>query len=93
MDEQSYTIYKGLQKPLEFMGLRGRYIIWAAIGALTGLLVFAICFFLFSFGVAILSLFAVLSTCIGSIAVKQRRGLHSKNILKGTHITTHIFKV
>ena len=25
-----YPVFKGLQKPLEFMGLRGRYIYWAA---------------------------------------------------------------
>ena len=28
-----YPVFKGLQRPLEFMGLRGRYITWAAIAA------------------------------------------------------------
>ena len=27
----SYPMFKGLQKPLEFMGIQGRYITWAAI--------------------------------------------------------------
>ena len=27
-----YPMFKGLQRPLEFMGLQGRYITWAVIG-------------------------------------------------------------
>ncbi len=27
---QDYLMFKGLQKPLEFFGLQGRYIYWAA---------------------------------------------------------------
>ena len=30
-----YPLFKGLQKPLEFMGIQGRYIYWAA-GAIGG---------------------------------------------------------
>ena len=35
---QDYPIFKGLQKPLEFMGVQGRYIYWAA-GAIGGAIV------------------------------------------------------
>lgn len=28
-----YQMFKGLQRPLEFMGLQGRYITWAAVTA------------------------------------------------------------
>ena len=38
----SYPMFKGLQKPLEFMGIQGRYITWAAIavgGAILGFIV------------------------------------------------------
>ena len=28
-----YPLFKGLQKPLEFMGIQGRYIYWAAATA------------------------------------------------------------
>jgi len=34
---QDYPVFKGLQKPLEFMGLKGRYIYWAA-GAVGGMI-------------------------------------------------------
>ena len=30
-----YPIFKGLQRPLEFFGLQGRYIYWAAATART----------------------------------------------------------
>ena len=29
-----YQMFKGLQRPLEFMGLQGRYITWAAVTAI-----------------------------------------------------------
>ena len=29
----TYPVFKGLQKPLEFMGVQGRYIYWAAAAA------------------------------------------------------------
>ena len=32
-----YPMFKGLQRPLEFMGLQGRYITWAAITASVGI--------------------------------------------------------
>ena len=32
-----YPLFKGLQRPLELMGLQGRYIYWAAGVALTAL--------------------------------------------------------
>lgn len=35
-----YPMFKGLQRPLEFMGLQGRYITWAAITAAVGILGF-----------------------------------------------------
>ena len=35
-----YQMFKGLQRPLEFMGLQGRYITWAAVTAGVGILGF-----------------------------------------------------
>ena len=32
MQTNSYKVFKGLQKPLEFMGLKGRYV-WVGLGA------------------------------------------------------------
>lgn len=33
-----YQMFKGLQRPLEFLGLQGRYITWAAITAGVGMI-------------------------------------------------------
>ena len=89
----SYPVYKGLQRPLEFMGLQGRYIAWAAVGALGALIAFAVGFIVFGFGVAIVALIATLGSCVGLIAIKQKKGLHTKKIMKGVHITNFIFSV
>jgi len=39
---KDYPVFKGLQKPLEFLGLKGRYIFWAAGAVGGGLLGFLI---------------------------------------------------
>ncbi len=83
---KDYPIFKGLQKPLEFMGLQGRYIYWAAGtagGALLGLMiVYALAGFLLGLAFAVV----VLSAGISTILVKQRKGLHSKKEDKGVFI-------
>ena len=35
-----YPLFKGLQRPLEFMGIQGRYIYWAAATIGVGLILF-----------------------------------------------------
>ena len=53
----SYPMFKGLQKPLEFMGIQGRYITWAAIavgGAILGFII-AYCIFGFVVGLIVLA--------------------------------------
>ena len=50
----SYPLFKGLQKPLEFMGIQGRYITWAACavgGAIIGFII-VYCMFGFLAGLA-----------------------------------------
>ena len=83
---KDYPIFKGLQKPLEFMGLQGRYIYWAAGtagGALLGLMiVYTLAGFLLGLAFAVV----VLSAGISTILVKQRKGLHSKKEDKGVFI-------
>lgn len=47
-----YPIFKGLQRPLEFFGLQGRYIYWAAAtagGAVAGFIL-GYCIFGFAWG-------------------------------------------
>ena len=76
-DYPDYPVFKGLQKPLEFLGLRGRYIVWAACTVGGGLLSFLIGYVVFGFLIALVLL---------TIFVKQHKGLHSKKSPKGIYI-------
>ena len=44
-----YPMFKGLQRSLEFVGLRGRYITWATITANVGILGFMLVYALTGF--------------------------------------------
>ena len=85
-DYPVYPVFKGLQKPLEFLGLRGRYIVWAACTAGGGLLSFLIGYVVFGFLVALGLLTIILSVGGAAIFVKQHKGLHSKKSPKGIYI-------
>ena len=81
--ETEYPMFKGLQRPLEFMGLQGRYITWAAITAGVGILGFMLVYALTGFLLALAFSAVSISTGIGLIMVRQRRGLYSKILLSG----------
>ena len=81
-----YPLFKGLQKPLEFMGIQGRYIYWAAAavgGAIIGFII-AYCLIGFVGGLIVLSV----SLCTGAALVffKQKKGLHTKKEDHGVFI-------
>ncbi|MDY3897565.1 MAG: DUF4133 domain-containing protein [Prevotella sp.] len=78
-----YQMFKGLQRPLEFLGLQGRYITWAAITAGVGILGFMLVYALTGFLLALAFSAVSISTGIGLIMVRQRRGLYSKILLSG----------
>lgn len=81
-----YQMFKGLQRPLEFMGLQGRYITWAAITAGIGILGFMLVYALLGFLLALAFAVVSISCGIGLIMVKQRKGLYSKKTDKGIYI-------
>ena len=76
-----YPLFRGLQRPLEFMGLQGRYIYWAA-----GAVGFIIAYIIAGFVVGLVVL--VIAVCVGAgmILFKQRRGLHSKKTEHGVFV-------
>ena len=71
-DYPEYPVFKGLQRPLEFMGLRGRYIYWAASTAGAAILSFIIIYSLMGFAIG-----------ISMIIFKQMKGLHTKKVYHG----------
>ena len=74
-------MFKGLQRPLEFMGLQGRYIT-AAVAILGFMLVYA----LFGFLLALVFAAVTITVGIALILVKQRKGLYSKKIGRGLYV-------
>ena len=89
MDTENYTDYpmfKGLQRPLEFMGLQGRYIYWAAATVGTTLLGFMLVYSLLGFIVGLAFAVIALSTGTSLIVLKQKKGLHSKKEDKGIFV-------
>lgn len=81
-----YPLFKGLQKPLEFMGIQGRYIYWAA-GAIGGAIIgFILAYCLIGFLVGLITLVVSLGTGAAFIFIKQKKGLHSKRNEKGVFI-------
>lgn len=86
MNPEGYPVFKGLQKPLEFMGIRGRVLTLAAaaIGvSFVGFIVFSIALGkLAGFIAMVVMAIAGLIT----IYVKQRGGLHNKKRAKGIYI-------
>ena len=90
---QDYPMSKGLQKPLEFMGIQGRYIYWAA-GAIGGAIVgFILVYCLIGFVAGLITLVSSLGTGAAFIFIKQKKGLHSKNEDKGVFIYAHSKKI
>lgn len=88
-----YPIFKGPQRPLEFFGLQGRYIYWAAAtagGAVAGFIL-GYCIFGFVAGLVLL----VLAVAVGGVLIvmKQRKGLHSKKSDNGIFIYAYSKKV
>lgn len=83
---QDYPVFKGLQKPLEFMCLKGRYIYWAAGAVGGGLLGFLLGYIIFGFIVGLILLTTFLCVGGGMVFIKQHKGLHSKKSPKGIFI-------
>ena len=92
MNQEGYPVFKGLQKPLEFMGIRGRFLTLAAAAvgvSFVGFIVFSIALGKLAGFIAMLVMAAA---GLATIFVKQRGGLHSKKRAKGIYIYKNIRK-
>jgi len=88
-----YPLFRGLQKPLEFMGIQGRYIYWAA-GAIGGaILGFIVTYCLTGFLGGLIVLVVAVGCGAALIMFKQKKGLHSKKNEKGVFIYARSRKI
>lgn len=79
-------MFKGLQRPLELMGLQGRYIAWGVATVGSAIIGFVVMYVIFGFITALVTAVVALTTGAALILIKQRRGLHSKRIDKGVFV-------
>lgn len=81
-----YPLFKGLQRPLEFFGLQGRYIYWAAAAVGSAVVGFILSYIIVGFVTGLILL--VLSLAVGAaiIVIRQRKGLHTKKDEHGIFI-------
>jgi len=92
MNDRSYNVYKGLQRPIQFKGLKGNYIYYAFALALVSLVVGVIFTMFSSILVGSTSIVVVAFGGIIGMALYQRKyGLYRKNAIKGTFIFHSIF--
>jgi len=85
-EHPGYVTSKGLQRPLEVFGLRGRYIYWAVGTVIATFLLFVVGFVVAGFTVGLIMSTAVLGAGGGLIFMKQSKGLYSKKEDKGIFI-------
>ena len=92
MNHEGYPVFKGLQKPLEFMGIRGRFLTLAAgaIGvSFVGFIGFSIVLGKLAGFIAMLMM--ALAGLV-TIFVKQRGGLHNKRRSRGIFVYRNLRK-
>ena len=88
-----YPLFRGLQRPLEFMGLQGRYIYWAAGTAGGALLGFIMAYCIVGFVAGLITLVASVSIGAALVLYKQKKGLHTKKEDKGVYIFAYSKKI
>lgn len=93
MDASRYCfpVFKGLQKPLEFMGLRGRFMMLAAVVAGAAFLGYCIGSFCFGQWAGLGSCLVLGGSGLGYIFLKQKQGLHDKKKSNDTLIYHYLF--
>lgn len=86
-------MFKGLQRPLEFMGIQGRYIYWATATIGIAIVGFIIAYCMAGFVLALIVLSVTVTSGVGLILFKQRKGLHSKRQERGVFIYAYSKKM
>lgn len=86
-----YPVFKGLQKPLEFMGIRGRFLTLAAVVIGVSFLSFLLFSIIFGKLAGFIAMLATIAVGLVTIYVKQRSGLHNKKRHKGIYFFTTMY--
>ncbi len=86
-----YPVFKGIQKPLEFMGIRGRFLTFAAAAIGTSFIGFIVFSILIGKLAGFIAMMVMAVTGLLTIYIKQRGGLHAKRRDKGIYVYTNLY--
>lgn len=86
-----YPVFKGLQKPLEFMGIRGRFLTFAAMAIGASFIGFIIFSILMGKLAGFIAMIVMAATGLATIYLKQKGGLHAKRRHRGVFIYKELF--
>jgi uncharacterized membrane protein len=91
-DDIAFSVFKGLQRPIQFKGLKGSYIYFAFGIALGSLFVAIIVSTMTNFLTATFSMaIFVFGGIIGMALYQRKYGLYRKNINKGVFVIHNLF--
>lgn len=83
---ERYTIYKGLQRPIVFKMLKGKYIYWGIGSLLAGIVIGGIVAATISSIIGIITAAGVAIPLFIYTLNKQKTGLHDKQVKKGIYM-------
>lgn len=88
---EGYPVFKGLQMPLQMMGIRGRFLVFAAIAVLATIMGFFVIYVLFGMLAASIGALGCGGGGYLTIMVKQKKGLHSKKVNRMVNVYHNIY--
>lgn len=89
---QGFSVYKGLQRPLIFKSLKGKFIYWGMGCVLCAFLVAIILATTIHPIAGVIGLIAIGLGGLLLINQRQKKGLHNKTKSTGTYIIAPLFK-
>ncbi|WP_316824753.1 DUF4133 domain-containing protein [Pedobacter miscanthi] len=92
-DPRRYQLYKGLQKPLSYKGLKGKFIGWGASALVGGLISGGLIGAMLNMYFGALFSLVVISSMFMLILSRQRKGLHTKTRHRGIFIQPSRLKI
>jgi hypothetical protein len=91
---KEYNVFKGLQRPIQFKGLKGSFIYYAFAIAIGSLLVGLIVSPLTSMVTGFLTIaFCLIGGIIGLALYQRKYGLYRKSVIRGIFIIKNLFDV
>lgn len=92
MNPTRYPVFKGIQKPLEFMGIRGRFLMFAAATIGMSFLGYIVAAIFMGKLAGFIAMVVIAGVGLASIYIKQKEGLHNKRRDRGIFIYKSVYK-